>query len=78
MVAATLPGLTFVDVAHFDNAKNPAWLDKCEDKSWYKETSYAGAQFVQVGYADDAAAGVGGLTQDDIYKTAGGALRIKL
>jgi hypothetical protein len=29
-------------------------------------------------YADDAAAGVGGLTTDMLYKTAGGELRIKL
>jgi len=55
-IAASLPNLAFVDVASFDNSKNPAWLDKCEDKSWYNETTYAGTQFVQTRYANDAAA----------------------
>ena len=72
-IAASLPALTFVDVAHFDNSKDPAWLDKCEDKSWYNETIYTGKQFTSAQYANDAAALAANPTivADDIYFKAG-------
>lgn len=34
-VSAALAAASYIDVAHFDNSKNPAWLDKTEDAAWY-------------------------------------------
>jgi len=68
-ITASLPSLSFIDVAYFDNSKNPAWLDKTEDKSWYTQAVHTAAQYVQATYANDAAAltANAGIVSGDLY-----------
>jgi len=54
-VTATLP-ITPIATAFFDNSADPAWLDRCSDKSWYSETRSNSKQFLTANYVNDAAA----------------------